>query len=147
MVRRCVMTSLSRDARRYLLRALLPVGAMLLALGLLPLPAAQTAGQQPQASPSSANGAQPSSGEMAVKEEMIAPKSDEATTFRVNVRLVLVRVELRDSSGHAIGNLRREDFELFDNGKPQVIAHFDLGNGSVPSGATSVVGGSNPTVG
>ena len=139
------MTSLSRDARRYLWRALLPGGAMLLGLGLLPLPAAQTAGQQPQASPSSANGAQPSSGEMAVKEETIAPKSDEATTFRVNVRLVLARVVVRDSNGHAIGNLRKEDFELFDNGKPQLISHFDMEHGSVPSSATSVAGAPNPT--
>jgi hypothetical protein len=139
------MTSLSRDARRYLWRALLPGGAMLLGLGLLPLPAAQTAGQQPQASASSANGAQPSSGEMAVKEETIAPKSDEATTFRVNVRLVLARVVVRDSNGRAIGNLRKEDFELFDNGKPQVISHFDMEHGSVPSSATSVAGAPNPT--
>ena len=138
------MTSLSRDARRYLWRALLPGGAMLLALGLLPLPAAQTAGQQPQASPSSANGAQPSSGEMAVKEETIAPKSDEATTFRVNVRLVLARVVVRDSNGRAIGNLRKEDFELFDNGKPQVISHFDLEHTSASSPAPPATLTSHP---
>jgi VWFA-related protein len=51
---------------------------------------------------------------------------DELTTFKVNVNLVLVRVVVRDSHGNAIGNLHQEDFELFDNRKPQVIKHFAM---------------------
>jgi VWFA-related protein len=51
---------------------------------------------------------------------------DEATTFKVNVKLVLVRVVVRDSQGHAIGTLHKEDFQLFDNRKPQIITHFVL---------------------
>jgi VWFA-related protein len=51
---------------------------------------------------------------------------DEATTFKVNVRLVLVRVVVRDAQGHAVGNLRKEDFQLFDNRKPQVITQFSI---------------------
>ncbi len=62
---------------------------------------------------------------MAVKDEVTSSKVDEAATFRVNVKLVLARVVVRDSKGNALGNLRKEDFELFDNGKPQVISHFD----------------------
>jgi VWFA-related protein len=49
---------------------------------------------------------------------------DEVTTFRVKVNEVLVRVVVRDVAGHAIGNLKKEDFELFDNKKPQVITQF-----------------------
>ena len=49
---------------------------------------------------------------------------DELTTFKVKVNLVLVRVVVRDSQGHAIGNLHQEDFELFDDRKPQVIKQF-----------------------
>ena len=49
---------------------------------------------------------------------------DEAATFKVKVNLVLVRVVVRDSEGRAIGNLKREDFQLFDNRKPQVIQNF-----------------------
>ena len=49
---------------------------------------------------------------------------DEVTTFKVNVNLVLVRVVVRDAHGKTVGNLRQEDFELFDNRKPQVIKHF-----------------------
>ena len=64
---------------------------------------------------------------MTVKEEP-ATKADEAATFRVNVRLVLARVVVRDDRGHAVGNLNKEDFELLDNGKPQVISHFSVEN-------------------
>lgn len=51
---------------------------------------------------------------------------DEPTTFKVNVRLVLVRVVARDPKGHAVGNLHKEDFQLFDKGKPQVISQFSV---------------------
>jgi VWFA-related protein len=48
------------------------------------------------------------------------------TTFKVKVNLVLVRVVVRDAQGRAVGNLHKEDFELFDNRKPQVITHFSM---------------------
>jgi VWFA-related protein len=51
---------------------------------------------------------------------------DEPTTFKVNVRLVVVRAVVRDSQGHAVGNLHQEDFQLFDKGKPQVITQFEV---------------------
>src|SRR5580704_4201701 len=51
---------------------------------------------------------------------------EEATTFKVNVKLVTVRVVVRDAQGHAVGNLHKEDFNLSDNGKPQVISHFSV---------------------
>src|SRR5712671_2942635 len=51
---------------------------------------------------------------------------DEAATFKVNVKLVVVRVVIRDEQGHAVGNLRQEDFQVFDKGKPQVISQFEV---------------------
>jgi VWFA-related protein len=51
---------------------------------------------------------------------------EEATTFKVDVKLVVVRVVVRDSQGHAVGNLHKEDFQLFDNRKPQIITHFSM---------------------
>ena len=52
--------------------------------------------------------------------------SDVPTTFKVNVKLVVVRVVARDSQGHAIGNLQQKDFQVFDNGKPQTITQFSI---------------------
>ena len=51
---------------------------------------------------------------------------DEATTFKVNVRLVLVRVVVRDAEGRAIGSLHKQDFQLFDDRKPQTITQFSV---------------------
>lgn len=49
---------------------------------------------------------------------------DAPASFKVSVRLVLVRAVVRDSQGHAVGTLGKDDFRLFDNGKPQIIGHF-----------------------
>ena len=49
---------------------------------------------------------------------------DTPPTFRVRVNLVLVRVVVRDSSGKVVTNLKKEDFQLSDNRKPQVISTF-----------------------
>jgi VWFA-related protein len=51
---------------------------------------------------------------------------DEATTFKVNVKLVVMRVVVRDGQGHAVGNLHQEDFQLLDKGKPQTISQFSV---------------------
>lgn len=51
---------------------------------------------------------------------------DEPATFKVNVKLVLVRAVVRDAQGHAIGNLSKEDFQIFDRGKPQTITQFEV---------------------
>jgi VWFA-related protein len=51
---------------------------------------------------------------------------DQPTTFKVNVKLVVLRAVVRDAQGHAIGNLHKEDFQVFDKGKPQVIAQFEV---------------------
>jgi VWFA-related protein len=51
---------------------------------------------------------------------------DEPTTFKVNVKLVVVRAVVRDSQGYAVGNLHEEDFQVFDKGKPQMLTQFDV---------------------
>ena len=63
--------------------------------------------------------------------------SEAQSTFRLSVRrnLVVVRVVVRDSKGRVIGGLRKEDFTLLDNGKPQVISGFSVEEVSAPSGA------------
>jgi VWFA-related protein len=49
---------------------------------------------------------------------------DHPATFKVRVNLVLVRVVVRDDKGKIVPNLRKEDFQLFDNRKPQAISSF-----------------------
>lgn len=73
---------------------------------------------------------------MQIEDESAPAKVADAAKIRVNVHLVLVRVVVRDTGSHAIGNLRKEDFELFDNGKPQTISEFDMER-MTPVSATS----------
>ena len=51
---------------------------------------------------------------------------DTAPTFKVRVNLVLVRVVVRDSQGNVVPDLKKEDFQLFDNRKPQAISSFSV---------------------
>src|SRR2546426_344688 len=51
---------------------------------------------------------------------------DTPTTFKVRVNLVLVRVVVRDSEGKPVANLKKEDFLLSDNRKPQTISTFSM---------------------
>jgi VWFA-related protein len=51
---------------------------------------------------------------------------DEATAFQSKVNLVMATVVVRNAQGRAIGNLGKEDFQLFDKGKPQQISRFTV---------------------
>lgn len=58
--------------------------------------------------------------------------------FRTTVDLVLTPVVVRDNKGNAVGDLKREDFELFDNGKRQEIVKFSVeGTGLKVSGSAT----------
>jgi VWFA-related protein len=58
-------------------------------------------------------------------EEEVSTQEVEAP-FKVQVQrnMVVVRAIVRDSNGRPISRLRKEDFRLFDNGKPQEIDQF-----------------------
>jgi VWFA-related protein len=45
--------------------------------------------------------------------------------IHTNVSLVPIRVVVRDNTGAVIPNLKREDFQILEDGKPQQIAVFD----------------------
>jgi VWFA-related protein len=51
-------------------------------------------------------------------------QKDEPALFQARVNLVQVPVVVHDRAGKAVGNLKKEDFQLFDKGKPQYIARF-----------------------
>jgi len=67
---------------------------------------------------------------------------DSAATFQAKVNLVMVPVIVRDREGHAIGNLRQEDFQLFDKGKPQAITKFSVEKAGGRVGTASSAAGS-----
>jgi VWFA-related protein len=51
---------------------------------------------------------------------------DRPATFKVRVNNVLVRVVVRDTHGKVVGNLKKEDFQLYDGRKPQTITSFAM---------------------
>src|SRR6266446_6302192 len=51
---------------------------------------------------------------------------DTPTTFKVRVNLVLVRVVVRDARGKIVRDLKKEDFQLYDNRKIQTISSFSV---------------------
>jgi VWFA-related protein len=58
--------------------------------------------------------------------------------IKTSVSEVLVPVVVRDAQGNAIGNLAKEDFQVFDKGKPRVLAGFTaVKRATEPSGNSS----------
>ena len=57
------------------------------------------------------------------------------TVFRVTVNLVQVDAVVTDSKGRQVTNLTRDDFEIFDNNRPQQITHFAYIAANSPSPA------------
>jgi VWFA-related protein len=51
---------------------------------------------------------------------------DTGTTFKLRVNLVQVHVIVRDNANKTVGNLTKDDFQLFDNGKLQPISTFGI---------------------
>lgn len=58
-------------------------------------------------------------------------------TFKVRTQrnVVLVPVVVRDARGHAVGNLRKEDFRVFDDKKAQTISSFEVETGRTAQAA------------
>lgn len=44
--------------------------------------------------------------------------------LKIETSLVSIPVSVIDRQGHFLTNLRQQDFQIFENGKPQEIAHF-----------------------
>jgi VWFA-related protein len=52
--------------------------------------------------------------------------TNDAVIFQSKVNLVPVPVVVRDKKAHAVGDLTKDDFQIFDNGKAQAITRFSL---------------------
>ena len=79
-------------------------------------PAQKTPGKPAESQSTKDNGA--------AKQEVSV--QDTGATFKLSVNLVQVHVIVRDSAGKPVENLRKEDFQLFDNGKLQAITIFGV---------------------
>ena len=66
------------------------------------------------------------SGDQSASTSSSATPAPDIQTFKVNVNYVPVRVVVRDAHGQTVGNLHKEDFQIFDRGKPQVISQFSV---------------------
>jgi len=82
------------------------------------------ASQAPQAPPADTSQNAPKPDAKAPNDEIVS--HDSPATFQVRVNLVLVRVVVRDADGKLITNLKKEDFQLADERKPQIISSFSV---------------------
>jgi VWFA-related protein len=75
------------------------------------------------------------------------PKQEEATqvgpVIRISVNSVLVPVVVRDSQGHAIGGLTKDDFQVFDKNKSLDIVGFTVEQRAVTT-ADAITAPSSP---
>ena len=58
-------------------------------------------------------------------------------TLQVNVNRVLVPVVVRDKQGRSVSDLKKEDFQVFDNNKPRTISAFTLEQNGASQGAAA----------
>jgi VWFA-related protein len=103
----------ARRTRARLLSALLTAGC-----AAYPIHGQDTAAKSEAQSPPAAQAPANETSEVSTR--------DTPPTFRVRVNLVLVRVVVRDSNGKVVSNLKKEDFQLSDNRKAQVISTFSV---------------------
>ena len=60
-----------------------------------------------------------------------------SATLRLNVRTVLVDVVVTDKNGKAIPGLKKEDFQVSEDGKPQTVSFFESNFAADPGTAVS----------
>jgi VWFA-related protein len=55
----------------------------------------------------------------------VALPQDQTPTFKANANLVMVTVFVKDKQGKSLGDLRKSDFEIYENGAKQVLSVFE----------------------
>jgi len=73
---------------------------------------------------------------------------EQAGTIHVESTMVPVNVVVRDSHGKPVSGLTKEDFQLFDQGKPQTISQFSVETAAspLPTIAPAVITSPSPPV-
>src|SRR5579859_7437960 len=64
------------------------------------------------------------------------------TVLHIHVNSVLVPVVVRDAQGRAVGNLKQEEFKIFDQGKRRSIVGFTIQGPETTEGEQPAVRGS-----
>jgi len=75
----------------------------------------------------------PQTGQASDQQEIKTRESQPSFRLQVQRNLVLVRVVVRDAKGRPVANLRKEDFRVSDNRRPQVITQFSAESRAVPA--------------
>jgi VWFA-related protein len=78
-----------------------------------------------------------SAGQVAAEKEITTQEVQAPFKVQVQRNMVLVRVIVRDSNARPVPRLRKEDFRLWDNGKPQAIDQFGVESSSPTSTVAS----------
>ena len=69
----------------------------------------------------------------AAQPQTAAPAANSVPTFRAKARLVLVDVVVTTGKGEPVSGLKKEDFEIFEDNKPQAISAFEEHKGIPPT--------------
>ena len=82
-------------------------------------------------------------------DQVATPSAGNQTPYHLKVtsNLVVVRVVVRDAQNKPVENLQKEDFKLFDRGKPQSITQFAVEMPSAqPTGPAPAVISGHPSI-
>src|SRR5690349_17413468 len=60
----------------------------------------------------------------------------ETPTFRTGIKLIDIDVYVTDKDGHFVKDLKKEDFEIIEDGKPQDLQAFTFVDLPVPSASS-----------
>ena len=63
---------------------------------------------------------------MLIAANPLLPQQQQRPTFSITSNVVIVNVTVLDKNGKPIENLKKSDFQLFEDGKPQTLQSVDL---------------------